>query len=203
MRTRRTVIAHPVLPAAASANLTGRRLVQRALGRRRRWSRRLHRARQDAKQTCRPSCFDSTALSVPALVSAVFAAPMPVAFPAVAAMSIFPSASPYAVMAAIQLARGGDLTTAARLLFVFERLEPGIGSRRAWVTDRNDQVRAAIDSTLSAVAIAEAREDARTMTLDAAWKGGLEAIEFSAFFTPRCRPTRAGGRTRDGSGRRA
>ena len=77
---------------------------------------------------------------------------------------------------AFVLTRSGDLETAARLLFVFERLEPEIGSRRAWVRERNAEVRAAIHDTLAPRAIEEARDEARAMTLDDALRRALEAI---------------------------
>jgi predicted ATPase/DNA-binding SARP family transcriptional activator len=74
------------------------------------------------------------------------------------------------------LARSGDLPSAARLLFVFERFEPRIGSRVGWIAARNEVVSSAIRDALSTAAVAALREEARTMTLDDALRSALEAI---------------------------
>lgn len=74
------------------------------------------------------------------------------------------------------LVRSGDIANAARLLFVFERLEPEIGSRLSWTHDLTEHVRAAVVDALPPTTVEAARAEAARMTLDDALKRALEAI---------------------------
>jgi predicted ATPase/class 3 adenylate cyclase len=74
------------------------------------------------------------------------------------------------------LAAVGEAATAARLLGGSEAVFEGIGASPPWLARMNDQTLAAIREQLDEVAIAEAREHGRALTVDEAVALALESL---------------------------
>jgi non-specific serine/threonine protein kinase len=74
------------------------------------------------------------------------------------------------------LAAVGDAVTAAELLGGADAVFEGIGASPPWLARMNDQTLAAIREQLDEVAIAEAREHGRALTVDEAVALALESL---------------------------
>lgn len=78
---------------------------------------------------------------------------------------------------AVVLACEGKVGPAARLLSSLDALGEEIGGRRSWVTEMSEETLATIRTQLDEAALAEAWEQGRALTLDAAVALALDSLE--------------------------